>query len=339
MYLVFSVASKVDVQPSVGGSQDVESLISYTVVSGETTAASVAPGQSLLKKVSVEPSSLDPNNLNAADFPGQLSDLAALDSIQAELDRIQNSDGDNITPSATASSSISSQVTMSSNDGASFLGSISDSQGVITAGGGAQVVSVLQGDQLQEALSQQVQNVQTKRTLNSNSVKGQVVTKVIIAKNPGQTQQVTLPISSHNTQQQQQQIMMMGSQGISTISPTIGLQSPTKTQMTQGSPSKIIIGQKIAMSPGKTPTKITMIPVSGKSPQRIITSSGQILTMVQKSVGNAQAGLTSLTSASTKPSTITMSPSKVILKQQAVTVSPSISYFGKVLFPQKYFFN
>ena len=334
--LLFFAAAKADSQPQGGGSPEPEALVTYKVITEGSPASSVAPGQSLLRRVTVEPTNLETANLNASDFPTQLSDLATLESIQAELDRIQNSseDGDNIAASTSSLITLSSPaVTMTSADGASFVGSLSDGSNIVTtsnAQGGTQIVNVLQDDTqvLSDNVKQTVHNIQTKRPLAAVSNSGQVVTKVIITKNPNQTQPVAIPVSN-------QQIVMMGSQGLTTVSHQMGLGSPTKTitinpsllqsptkyiTALPGSPTKFISGQKIALSPVKTPTKITMIPVSSmsKSPQRIVTSTGQVLTMVAK----AQSGSTSLTSASsTRPATITMSPSKVILKQQPITVS------------------
>ncbi|KAJ8319033.1 hypothetical protein KUTeg_004124 [Tegillarca granosa] len=72
---------------------------------------------------------------------------------------------------------------------------------------------------------------------------------------------------------------------------------------------------KVPISPAKTPTKITMIPVTiGKSPQRIAPASIAQVSMLTKSLSDSCATLTPVTVATnsgTRPTMITMSPSKV----------------------------
>ena len=169
----------------------------------------------------------------------------------------------------------------------------------------------------------QLKNLQSlsKRTLTNSGGSG-VVTKVIITKNPSTNQPQAMPSGSTSGQS----TIMFSSGGLQqgqqiTLTPTKTIQagnllSPTK--LVSGSPStpkqSLLTGNKIPFSPGKSPAKVTMIPVSGKSPQKIAPAPGQIITMVSNKsllTGN-QIPLTT----QTKPGTVGLSPSKVIIQKQ-----------------------
>ena len=167
----------------------------------------------------------------------------------------------------------------------------------------------------------------------------QVVTKFIIQKGPtgGQhpvlvTQKpsvVTQPVMSVH-----QNVMSSLSSMVTSPSKTItltqgGVLSPAKTVTIPGTPPRQLFstGNKIAISPAKTPTKITMIPVSnmsGKSPQKIIPvtipksailSGGQTIQLSTQS-------LAALTGGDGK--TLTLSPSKIVVKHpHPISVSVS----------------
>ena len=313
-----------------------DTIISYQLVSPESQPAPIVSGQSLLRKVTVEPANLEGGNLST-DFTGQLSDLAALESIQAELDRLHNSTGDGDTMTTSTTSQLAAppvQLTMATGDTSSLLGGLDSGLGIASQSG--VVLGVLQNDhQLQDAAMQQAPTVQVKRPRTTSSNSGHMVTKVIITKNPSTNQPQPISSSQHGGQ-----IVVVGSQGLTPISTLQGLVSPTKTitlaQGNIGSPTKYITNpstptrltpaNKLALSPLKTPTKITMIPSTAKSPQRLISATGQVLTMLAKTVSYSTSGTTTVTSSAAKPATITMSPSKVIIKHQTVQVSLFIIY-------------
>ncbi|XP_060553263.1 protein lin-54 homolog isoform X2 [Ruditapes philippinarum] len=163
-------------------------------------------------------------------------------------------------------------------------------------------------------------------SLSQNSL----VNKIIITKNTISSQSQGVPIQVQTLPVTQTAGTQPGStdvlQGQKTPTKTItisqqGIVSPGKGIMmaqVAGTPPKLPIN-KLPISPAKTPTKITMIPmpVPGRSPQRIAPAGlGQTLL--------------SNSSTSTVQATITMSPSKVMKQPGTVHViqkpiQPSIS--------------
>ena len=176
-----------------------------------------------------------------------------------------------------------------------------------------------------------------------------IVTKVIITKNPvsGQpqaqpvrpaTQTVTLQGSGNTvgsvSQQQLQQLSnaLLAQSGSSTVTKTLtlssqALASAATSTSTTSSPVKTVIAtipssgvtkisvpyHKLPISPSKTPTKITMIPVS-KSPisERLFTGQGKQSQNANITVlSKAFSALSQSGSVPLKPG----SPSKVIIKQ------------------------
>lgn len=146
------------------------------------------------------------------------------------------------------------------------------------------------------------------------------INKIIITKNPNSSQSQTVPIQIQTLPISEAAVTHQGigdlPQTPNTPSKTItisqqGIISPAKgITMAQvaGTPPKIPIN-KLPISPAKTPTKITMIPVSmaGRSPQRIAPAGmGQTL-LNNSNNSNVQA-------------TITMSPSKVMKQPGTVHV-------------------
>ncbi|XP_062582837.1 protein lin-54 homolog isoform X1 [Saccostrea cucullata] len=176
-----------------------------------------------------------------------------------------------------------------------------------------------------------------KRQLSSTTPP--VVHKVIITKNPNSDQPQVMPVQVNQLGQIQlqhgQSYSVASSGGISLLSQ--GAQTPTKTitispqgVLSPGkqyvtiptTPTKLlgVPGNKIPISPAsKTPTKITMIPVTiGKSPQRLVPAS---------SVLNKQLNISSGAGGS-RPTLITMSPSKVmkegtVVQQRPIQIQPS----------------
>lgn len=166
-----------------------------------------------------------------------------------------------------------------------------------------------------------------KRQLSSGSGTNPIVTKVIITKNPTTSQPQAVPVQMAQVQPGQT-VSLQSLAGINVMphvqSPTKnvtitsqGIVSPMKTVLATlpGSPTKVIPVNKVPLSPAKTPTKITMIPVSiAKSPQRLMTVSASGTVMARTFTDLASTHTTCTTSAA-KPATITMSPSKLIIKQ------------------------
>lgn len=171
-----------------------------------------------------------------------------------------------------------------------------------------------------------------KRQILPSASSAPMVTKVIITKNPNTSQPQAIPVQIGHIQGQTITLTTMApgisvpqmqAQGSPTKTITIsqqGIVSPSKQIIIPGTPTKMPIS-KLPMSPQKTPTKITMIPVPvTKSPQRIAPATVAV-SMLPKALTVGSVQTMTVTNASTelKPTTITMSPSKVI-KQQTVLV-------------------
>lgn len=157
-----------------------------------------------------------------------------------------------------------------------------------------------------------------------------VVTKVIITKNPNTSQPQAMPIQLNQVLGQTMSLSSLG-QGINIIPQ--GSQTPTKTitispqgivtspmkqvLTTMSSPGKMGIPvRQLPMSPTRTPTKITMIPVSvGKSPQRIAPAA---ISMLTKNSSDA-VSFTPVTISTSAGNTVTMSRPTVNM----ITMSPS----------------
>lgn len=167
-----------------------------------------------------------------------------------------------------------------------------------------------------------------KRQLSSTTPP--VLRKVIITKNPNSDQPQVMPVQVNQLGQFQlqsgQSFNVSSSGGISllpqgsqtptktiTISPQ-GVLSPGKQYVIPTTPSKLmsVSGNKIPISPAsKTPTKITMIPVTiGKNQQRLVPAS----TVLNKQV-NISTGV-----GGSRPTLITMSPSKVMKEGTVVRI-------------------
>ncbi|XP_005108093.1 protein lin-54 homolog [Aplysia californica] len=189
-----------------------------------------------------------------------------------------------------------------------------------------------------------------KRPLTSSS--SNVITKVIITKNPlsgqpqpfpaGSTPQTftltSVPSSSAagnnaSSGSQLQGNSASGQQGTPTKTVTItsqGILSPVKTVIATipGAGTKINVPyHKIPISPAKTPTKITMIPVS-RSPNKSALNSSSITVLSRALNSLAQSGNVAI-----KPG----SPSKVIIKQGPAPTGSAITLKaqpGPVVAPQ-----
>ena len=154
---------------------------------------------------------------------------------------------------------------------------------------------------------------------SSVSAPNPIVNKVIITNDPSTSQPQVIPVGSVSGQTVSLSQLLPGvnlipqSQSPRTPTKTItispqGVLSPNKgSRMTQvvevvGSPSRYPI-TKLAASPSKTPTKITMIPVTvGRSPLKIAPATATV-PVINNSATNSSAPL---------HTTITMSPSKMV---------------------------
>ena len=168
-----------------------------------------------------------------------------------------------------------------------------------------------------------------KRPLPSSSASSPVVTKVIITKNPTTNQPQPVPVEISQLQGQTISLSSMTGGVVQTNTTQAKSQTKTYTISSQGtlSPIKTVLGglpgtptkltipvSRLPVSPSRSQTKITMIPVSvAKSPQRIIavSSGSSLVTRTITDMSNTQ---TTSTATLSKPATITMSPSKVIIK-------------------------
>lgn len=287
----------------------------------------------------------------------QLSDLDTLETIQAELDALQDpvisaATSQQILISAATSQQahIPQHVTVEPTSAVSLL----SSHASVAA---AQVASAVETLNSKQFILGSVRNepivytsiagqgdpssiVKRPLTASAGLSTGQVVTKVIITKNPSTQQPQALPSGSASQPMQYVLTTVGSSSETGTLSLSQGTPTtPTKTITLTGSsllsptrlvsalpntPTKLAIGTKLTLSPVRSPTKITMVPVSAKSPQRIAPAPGQqYITMVAKTVNSGSLPTTTISTAiATKPSTITMSPSKVLFKQQVPGVSP-----------------
>lgn len=173
-----------------------------------------------------------------------------------------------------------------------------------------------------------------KRQLSATSASSPLVTKFIITKTPNSSQPQAVPIqlnpASIQSLQQGQTLTF------NTMAPCVsvlpqGAQTPTKTirisQQGIMSPQKQLIAlpvsspkpgiTKIPISPAKTSSKVTMIPVTvSKSPQRIAPAAG--VSVLGKSFSdNAEYTAVPFSSG---PTLITLSPSKVIKQGTMVSI-------------------
>lgn len=165
-----------------------------------------------------------------------------------------------------------------------------------------------------------------------NLSQNSLVNKIIIAKNTNSSQSQGVPIQVQTLPVSQgtgtQPGITDALQAPKTPTKTItisqqGIVSPAKgITMAQiaGTPPKLPIN-KLPISPAKTPTKITMIPVpvAGRSPQRIAPAGLSHTLLSNSNTSNVQA-------------TITMSPSKV-MKQPGTVHVVSLIF---LVFPEKF---
>ncbi|XP_064603915.1 protein lin-54 homolog isoform X2 [Liolophura sinensis] len=272
------------------------------------------------------------------DLGGQLvsEDAQVIEALQAELDKIQGSAGGGGTtkdaPSLSADNvGTGSAVPMAN---AVVVGTTNPVPRVVSATPSPQKHITVQN--VAGGNVSKTPTVGTKRPLVNSTSGAPMVTKVIITKNPGSNQPQVVPIHLGSLQAQGVSVTSLAP-GMNVIPhmPNQGSMTPTKTITISsqgivstagkqiltnlgGTPTKIV--NKIPISPAKTPPKITMIPVSlAKSPQRGViapASSVVVARPLNAATSNSMSGTTVVASTGNmKPATITMSPTKVILKQ------------------------
>ena len=136
-----------------------------------------------------------------------------------------------------------------------------------------------------------------------------VVTKVIIAKTTAPTPVRLAPSGITLAHSAPREFCVLNRPGARLT------RTPTKLVTAAGggvlSPTRVLPAtppRQLAVSPLRTPTKITMVPISlARSPQQ--TAGGQVLTMVAAPQGRAGTAAGTL-----QPSLIGLSPSKLVLK-------------------------
>ncbi|CAH1794667.1 unnamed protein product [Owenia fusiformis] len=225
-----------------------------------------------------------------------VQDLEALTSMHVEIDKLQQvSTGQDVFTLANSQDSnvMVEKVNTTTNQGLSLASNQLGNQTILTS-------------------AKPVQNTDVTKKhfeLSGSSQEGQQLAKFILKPGTGSEPTQMIPIQTLTSSLSQSGLDNESNQ---LGNRTIQMLSPTK--LVSGSPAKqfVTMGNRFP-SPNKTPTKITMIPVSlGKSPTRIAPApSGNMVAMVAKpGVGGNTYG------ASSKGQTITMSPSKVIIKSQ-----------------------
>jgi hypothetical protein len=304
-------------------------------------------------KEEVDVSAMSANLYNmgsASQLTTQSPDLVALENIKAELDKIQDS---NIEVVADVPEATKTEVVIEETPNVKVESIIPEVAVTSILGGNSTQATSLINSGLSllsdQATTIMVDNEFDTKVLTAASTVNAGVKrpatsspppqmKVIIQKNPitNQAQPVLLAQTIAGLSQSQ-----LGSQhGLTILTPSVqGARSPTKTitlsqsgivspvrtkaltSLSSTPPRSIIPQQKIAISPAKTPTKITMIPVSGKSPHRVIplqhVAGSNILTMIPKNAlittsASSVSGTGLATSSSSSTKTFTYSPQKVL---------------------------
>ncbi|XP_064636016.1 protein lin-54 homolog isoform X2 [Lineus longissimus] len=308
-------------------------------------------------------------DLGSANQITENPELVALENIKAELDKIQDSNIEVVTdvPEATKTEvvieetpnvkveSIIQEVEVSSIMG----GQSTQNTSLINSGLSLlsdQATTIMVGSEFENKVlsTAAVVNAGVKRPATSSPPPQM---KVIIQKNPttNQTQPVLFAQSMSGVSQSQ--LVSSGGQGFTILSPSVqGASTPTKTitlsqagivspgrtialtSLSSTPPRSIIPQQKIAISPAKTPTKITMIPVSGKSPHRVIplqhVAGSNVLTMIPKNalITTTASSVSGTVIASTSTKTITYSPQRVFIRQPfSVGGKPQTNAAGQTL--------
>ena len=205
------------------------------------------------------------------------------------------------------------------------------------------LMPVLESGQIAGPQSNKMQNLVKRK---STGTAGEpVVTKVYIQQQPNSNQRQIMPAGSVQGQQiivsslpqvlgnstsQATQVVIGQKSGPQTPTKTFTISGGSKnvtvsphkiTVATPVTPTKQVISRtnKIAISPMKSPMKITMIPVpNSKSPQKL--ASSQVIVVKSETMTT-----TTMATTSSRLNTVSMSPSKIIMQRPAVTQGVNIS--------------
>ena len=306
-------------------------------------------GEDISNSSGVESATLESSNqsseLSALDSitSSQLPDITALENIQLELEKLHD------TVNSTEVEGVETIV-------------VTTSQGAETSTGSTHLEGVLPGTSLltstvhhngtkvapaKTLISTDKSSTETTTTvlpgqtlLRRPGVPGQVVTKVIITKNPGSGKVQAMPTvsgggSAAGTNTATSEIVLsapvtsqlLAAHAQSTAAGSGSVNNPTNIVVTQASllsptklgssiqtssttPTKLIFTSK-GLTTGRSPTKIA-IPLNTQSPQKIL-QSGQFKIVSASSLGGAT---TTAASGGIQPKKLTFSPQKVIIRPQ-----------------------
>ena len=335
-YICLLVATKT--QTHIGGGGDASSGQRFPAVTAESSLGQQQHpphDQMAVKQEVVAEHTNVPMNSTTAEYPGAMQ-LSNIEPLQGGFERLQGSSGGGgdglakpVSPETINVETKPQHILVATCSGTMdthpvFIRSrqTDSSQHLFLARHPQQVVSTT-------ALSSfgQMSGKWPAMVVMSNNNPGQVVTKVIITKNPLTSQPQAVPALGNTISPSGFAIGDSGNAAVlqQQVTPTkaitvshCGVLSPQRIMTAPSTPTKQILpSNKVPISPMKTPSKITMIPMSmTKSPQRL---GGQVVAMVARTVGS-NVNRTPSMSTNTQASTITMSPSKVIIKGQQVTV-------------------
>ncbi len=255
----------------------------------------------------------------------QLPDITALENIQFELEKLQDvgqeAEVETVVVATSTNQGRLQQFSLS--PGASLLpGSTAGHTVQISPAKSLLNTPAVAKGSVAEAATTTVLPGQT--LLKRPGAPGQVVTKVIITKNPNSGKTQAMPsgstvgaaavsgaseivFSAPVTPQILAAVNNSNASGV--VVTQASLLSPTKLA-TSTTPTKLIFSGK-TFTAGKSPTKIA-IPINQQSPQKLL-QSGQFKIVSAQSIG----GVTStVTSGGIQPKKLTFSPQKVIIRPQ-----------------------
>ena len=320
-------------------------------------------GEDISNSSGVESATLESSNqsseLSALDSTtsSQLPDITALENIQLELEKLHD------TVNSTEVEGVETIVVTS--EGADTSTGSANLQGILP-GASLLTSTVHNGKKLAPAKSLlNTDKISTENTttvlpgqtlLRRPGVPGQVVTKVIITKNPGTGKVQAMPTgsgggSAAGTNAATSEIVLsapvtsqlLAAHAQSTASGAGSVNNPASIVVTQTSllsptklgssiqtssttPTKLIFTSK-GLTTGRSPTKIA-IPLNTQSPQKIL-QPGQFKIVSASSLGGATS---TAASGGIQPKKLTFSPQKVIIRPQlgatGVSLRREIPVFG-----------
>ena len=266
-------------------------------------------------------------DLSAAESgPVEVSGFTSLENIEVELGTLQGTAGriDKAVAGTSKQTTNVETIATTSTTAADGIVRVVQSGIVLPRGAvqherGADMRVLANNQQVLLVNSPQSQTVLKGEAAHAGSMSCQ--TKVLITKNSSTGQSLIMPATSKTLasapQTQPKDIYRV-------VMSNTGVYSPQKGVAVPSSPTKQIRpAGKVPISPLKTPPKVTMVPVA-RSPQK---GKPQIITMMGKSL---VSGIGSSAAVSvTKPQTFTLSPSKVIIKGQPVSVVSCVEFLNQ----------